>query len=302
MEKITDTELSMLLNDATAIDYDDRLHMLAVSLFTWEGLDDLAGFGASRFIEESLYRYGKACIVKDDEIGYIALNVNPAGKLNNYYLPVKVNAWSTGYNKIYDFDEVIYIMNNELQKPTKDTLILFASRLYEAERTSDINLQAQKTPILIEGDKNTLLTLKNVYMNYSGNVPVIYGNKNFDISNKLNVLRTDAPYIVDKLEEHKHNLWNDCMTYLGINNANVSKKERLITSEVESNDDLINYYLNCFYKTRKRACDMFNKKYGTNIKIVLNKEVLDLLAETQSSKEGADDVKVHDNDKTTTEE
>lgn len=302
MGKITDTELSMLLNDATAIDYDDRLHMLAVSLFTWEGLDDLAGFGASRFIEESLYRYGKACIVKDDEIGYIALNVNPAGKLNNYYLPVKVNAWSTGYNKIYDFDEVIYIMNNELQKPTKDTLILFASRLYEAERTSDINLQAQKTPILIEGDKNTLLTLKNVYMNYSGNVPVIYGNKNFDISNKLNVLRTDAPYIVDKLEEHKHNLWNDCMTYLGINNANVSKKERLITSEVESNDDLINYYLNCFYKTRKRACDMFNKKYGTNIKIVLNKEVLDLLAETQSSKEGADDVKVHDNDKTTTEE
>jgi hypothetical protein len=302
MGKITDTELSMLLNDATAIDYDDRLHMLAVSLFTWEGLDDLAGFGASRFIEESLYRYGKACIVKDDEIGYIALNVNPAGKLNNYYLPVKVNAWSTGYNKIYDFDEVIYIMNNELQKPTKDTLILFASRLYEAERTSDINLQAQKTPILIEGDKNTLLTLKNVYMNYSGNVPVIYGNKNFDISNKLNVLRTDAPYIVDKLEEHKHNLWNDCMTYLGINNANVSKKERLITSEVESNDDLINYYLNCFYKTRKRACDMFNKKYGTNIKIVLNKEVLDLLAETQSSKEGADDVKVHDNDTTTTKE
>ena len=302
MGKITDTELSMLLNDATAIDYGDRLHMLAVSLFTWEGLDDLAGFGASRFIEESLYRYGKACIVKDDEIGYIALNVNPAGKLNNYYLPVRVNAWSTGFNKIYDFDDVIYIMNNELQKPTKDTLTLYAARLYETERTSDINLQAQKTPILIEGDKNTLLTLKNVYMNYSGNVPVIYGNKNFDISNKLNVLRTDAPYIVDKLEEHKHNLWNDCMTYLGINNANVSKKERLITSEVESNDDLINYYLNCFYKTRKRACDMFNKKYGTNIKIVLNKEVLDLLAETQSSKEGADDVKVHDNDTTTTKE
>ena len=110
--KITDTELSMLLNNATAIDYEDRLHMLAISLFTWKGLDDIAGFGASHFIEESLYRYGKACIVNDDEIGIKAFNVTAAGKLNNYYLPVKVNAFSTGYNKIYDFDDVVYIMNN----------------------------------------------------------------------------------------------------------------------------------------------------------------------------------------------
>lgn len=302
--KITDTELSMLLNNATAIDYEDRLHMLAISLFTWKGLDDIAGFGASHFIEESLYRYGKACIVKDDEIGIKALNVTAAGKLNIYYLPVKVNAFSTGYNKIYDFDDVVYIMNNELQKPTKDTLTLFAARLYETERTSDVNLQAQKTPVLIEGDKNVLLTLKNVYMQYSGNMPVIYGNKNFDVSSKLNVLRTDAPYIVDKLEDHKHNLWNDCMTFLGINNANTSKKERLVTSEVESNDQLINYYLNCFYKTRKKACDILNEKFGTNVEIVLNKEVVDLLAETTEAleKEGGESGKVHSNDSKSTEE
>ena len=302
--KITDTELSMLLNNATAIDYEDRLHMLAISLFTWKGLDDIAGFGASHFIEESLYRYGKACIVKDDEIGIKALNVTAAGKLNIYYLPVKVNAFSTGYNKIYDFDDVVYIMNNELQKPTRDTLTLFAARLYETERTSDVNLQAQKTPVLIEGDKNVLLTLKNTYMQYSGNMPVIYGNKNFDVSSKLNVLRTEAPYIIDKLEDHKHNLWNDCMTFLGINNANTSKKERLVTSEVESNDQLINYYLNCFYKKRKEACDILNKKFGTKVEIVLNKEVVDLLAETTEAlkKEGDNDGKVHSNDSNSTEE
>lgn len=302
--KITDTELSMLLNNATAIDYEDRLHMLAVSLFTWKGLDEIAGFGASHFIEESLYRYGKACIVNDEEIGIKALNVTAAGKLNIYYLPVKVNAFSTGYNKIYDFDDVVYIMNNELQKPTRDTLALFAARLYETERTSDINLQAQKTPVLIEGDKNVLLTLKNTYMQYSGNMPVIYGNKNFDVSSKLNVLRTEAPYIIDKLEDHKHNLWNDCMTFLGINNANTSKKERLVTSEVESNDQLINYYLNCFYKKRKEACDILNKKFGTNVEIVLNKEVVDLLAETTRAlkKEGDNDGKVHSDDSNSTEE
>ena len=304
MGKITDTELSMLLNNATAIDYDDRLHMLATSLFTWEGLDDVAGFGASHFIEESLYRYGKACIVNDNEIGIKALNVTAAGKLNLYYLPVKVNCFSTGYNKIYDFDDVVYIMNNELQKPTKDTLTLFAARLYETERTTDVNLQAQKTPVLIEGDKNTLLTLKNIYMQYSGNMPVIYGNKNFDVSSKLNVLRTDAPYVVDKLDTHKDKIWNDCMTFLGINNANTSKKERLVTSEVESNDQLINYYLNCFYKKRKEACDILNKKFGTNVSIVLNKDVVKLLADTTKPlrEESNDNGEIYSDNSKSTEE
>ena len=48
-----------------------------------------------------------------------------------------------------------------------------------------------------------------------------------------------------------------------------------------SNNELINYYLNCFYKTRKEACDQINKKYGLNISIKLNKDVLDLLETTE---------------------
>ena len=118
-------------------------------------------------------------------------------KLNVYNLPVKVLAWSIGYNKTYAFDDIVYIMNNELELPTANTLSLFAYRLYETERTIDVNLIAQKTPVLIEGDTKTILTLKNVYMQYSGNTPFIFGNKQFDISNKLNVLKTDAPYLVD---------------------------------------------------------------------------------------------------------
>ena len=277
MKKMNETDLAMAINNKTYIDYLDRLKLLAISLFKWKGLDDVAGFGASRFLELSLYEEGRACFVKDESKGYLALKVNPTDKLNVYNLPVKVLAWSIGYNKNYDFDDIVYIMNNELELPTSRTLSLFAYRLYETERTIDVNLIAQKTPVLIEGDTKTILTLKNVYMQYSGNTPFIFGNKQFDISNKLNVLKTDAPYLVDKLELHKHEIWNEALTYLGIDNANTDKKERLITDEVESNNDLISYYLNCFYKTRKQACDLINEKYGLNIEIELNKEITNLL-------------------------
>lgn len=299
MKKISETELAMIINDRTMVDYIDRLKMLSVSLFTWKGLDDIAGTGASRFLELSLYEDGKGVFVKDDELGYMALKVNPSDKLNVYMLPVKVICWSIGYNKQYAFDDVVYIMNNELQKPTREFMELFAYRLYETERTIDINLQAQKTPILIEGDTKTILTLKNVYMQYSGNTPFIFGNKQFDISNKLNVLKTDAPYIIDKLDVHKHQIFNDALTVLGIDNANTDKKERLITNEVESNEELIKYYLNCYYKTRKKACDEINKKFGLDIDIELNKDVIDLLKITDNDiinyeDRGVDDGKIYD--------
>lgn len=282
MKKLNETDLAMLINNRTMIDYLDRFRMLATSLFTWENLDKYAGTGASRFLEQSLYENGRACFVKDNELGYLALRVNPSDKLNIYMLPTRVMAWSIGYNKDYDFDDVVYIMNNELMKPTMAIVELFANRLYETERTIDTNLIAQKTPILIEGDTKTILTLKNVYMQYSGNTPFIFGNKQFDISNKLNVLKTDAPFIIDKLDIHKHQIFNEALTVLGINNANTDKRERLITDEVQSNDQLINYYLNCFYKTRKKACDEINKKFGLNISVVLNREVINLLKITEN--------------------
>ena len=298
MKNITETDLAMIINDQTMYDYLDRLKMLAVSLFSWKKLDKYAGVGASRFLELSLYDLGRGVFVKDNELGYLALKVNPNDKLNVYNLPTRVEAWSTGYNKSFDFDDVVYIMNNELEKPTYEFMRLFAYRLYETERTIDLNLQSQKTPILIEGDTKTILTLKNVYMQYSGNTPFIFGNKQFDISNKLNVLKTDAPYIVDKLDVHKHQIFNDALTVLGIDNANTDKKERLITNEVESNEELIKYYLNCFYKTRKKACDEINEKFGLDIDIELNKEIIDLLNITENDiiDGGDDNGQIYDND------
>lgn len=306
MRNMKETDLAMAINDRTYNDYYDRLTLLATSLFTWDGLDEVAGFGASRFLEGSLFKNGRACFLQDPELGYLALNANPSDKLNTYNLPEQVETWSIAYHKRWKFDDVVYIMNNELELPTFRSISLFAYRLYETERTIDTNLIAQKTPVLIEGDTKTILTLKNVYMQYSGNTPFIFGNKQFDISNKLNVLKTDAPYLVDKLELHKHELWNEALTYLGINNANVDKKERLITSEIESNDDLIKYYLNCFYKTRKKACDMINEKYFNGeekIKIILNQDALKLLkinesydVDYQDDEEGEDNEQIYSND------
>lgn len=288
--------MATLENNRTFIDYLDRLRMLATSIFTWENLDKIAGFGSERFLEQTLYENGRACFVNDPELGILALKVNPSDHLNVYNLPIRVEAWSLGYNKQFPFDDIVYVMNNNLQKPTLPTMALIAKRLAETERTIDVNLVAQKTPVLIEGDQKTIMTLKQVYEQYTGNMPFIFGSKNFDLANTLSTIKTDAPYVIDKLTDHKKDLMSEALNILGIDNFFGEKKERLITSEAEIGENLTNYYLNCFYKTRKEACDLLNEKFlqdsDIKVNITVNRKEIEKLKEELSdmiNKKGEED-------------
>lgn len=292
-----------VINDTTYKNYFFRLSLIATSLFTWEGLDELGG--NSRNLEQCLFYTGRGCIVKDKELGFLSINANPSDSLNVYRLPTRINAWSIGYSKMYDIDDCVYIFNNEMQIPTLPFIEQFAYRLYECERTCDINLSVQKTPALIEGDTKSVLTLKNLYRQYSGNMPVLFGNKEFNLDKKLNAINLNIPFIADKIDIHKHEIWNDFLTFIGINNANTDKKERLVTDEVNSNNDEINYNLNIFYKTRKKACDEFNKKYFNGeekIRIKLNEDVLDLIKEMDKLLGGDDDGEIYDNNSNSIQE
>lgn len=281
---------AMLMNNATFVNYLNRLKVLSTSIFHWKNLDKVCGYGAERFLEDNLYEYGRACFVNDDEIGLKTFRANPRDKLNIYNLPTKIQATALGYNKPYDLNDIVYIMNNSLTMPTRDTIFHIAYKLYEIERTEYVNLIAQKTPVLIEGPNKSQLTLKNLYMQYSGNTPFIFGNKDFELNNHLNVLKTEAPYLLDKLNLYKREVWSEALTYLGIDNFFTSKKERVVTDEVKSNDDLTSYYLNVFYKPRQEACDLFNEKFKNEagfmpISLTVNKEAIAQLKDEMGEKE-----------------
>ena len=139
---------------------------------------------------------------------------------------------------------------------------LFALRLYEAERTADVNIKAQKTPVLLLMDEKQRLTMENLYSQYDGNKPVIFGDKNSLGENVIKAINTQAPFIADKIIDYKKEIWNEALTFLGINNIMVDKKERLITDEANSNNELINLNLQSYLAPRQEACRQFNEKFG----------------------------------------
>lgn len=250
-------------------DYYARLKNIALSVFKWEGLPETCN---ARFLEECLYRYGQAIFIEDADMSYLNLKVTPACDLNVYEEPVAFTAFSVGYTKIYNADDCVWIRNNYERKATENSILLFAERLTNIEMSWSVNVNAQKTPILVRTDDKTKLSLERIYEQYEGDKPVIFGAK--ALSEKpLEVLTTGAPYVADKLREEKRAVWNEALEFLGINtNPADKKKERLIVSEVDSNNEQIDIQVATMLLCRQQACEAINKKYGLNVSVSMRVE------------------------------
>ena len=164
---------------------------------------------------------------------------------------------------------------------------LFAYRLYEAERTCDVNIKAQKTPVLIVIDDKQRLFMENLYSQYDGNKPFIFGDKNQLSADSIRAIKTDAPFIADKLTDYKKEIWNEALTFLGINNIMIDKKERLVSDEANSNNELINLNLQSYLAPRQLACKQFNEKFnltGTDkeISVRVRSDLHNIIKNTQS--------------------
>lgn len=281
------------VNDQTYYDYLYRLKKIATSMFEWVNLPSSMN---SRYIEETLYYLGTAALLWDDNYGFINTKCSSAGEINIYGLPTKVNCYSYGYqdmrmlytglNKSKDNKECIMVMNTWDRTPTCSTLELFALRLYEAERTCDVNVKAQKTPVMLVVNDTQRLTMKNLYSQYDGNEPFIFGDKDSLSADTLKAIKTDAPYIADKLMEYKKEIWNEALTFLGINNLSLEKKERLITDEASSNNEVINMNLQSYLVPRKEACKLFNEKFGLTgdkaIDVRVRSDLFNLIKQNES--------------------
>lgn len=285
--KRTNFEESAITNVTTFDFYADRLTELAISMFEWENLPD--GID-ERFLELTLFTDGQAVFFKDEIAEqYACLQVTTNGRLNKYRVPITRRAYAVnGYNKELTIDNSVIIYNNRLRQPGIRYTNMYAKRLWDLDRTIDVNAKAQKTPILVQCTEAQRLTLLNLYKDYDGNSPFIYGDKNLDLTG-LKSINTGAPYVADKIYTLKTQIWNEALTYLGISNINIQKKERLITDEVVRNQGGTIASRYSRLKARKQACEEINKMFGLNISVSYSED-FSLIDESDSGeKDGVDD-------------
>ena len=254
------------LNNRVYTNYFYRLMLISKSLFKWNNLPN--GIN-EKWIEKYLFTEGNCVFYKDKTFGFMVAKFTTNGKFNFYDEPTKLNPYATDYYDIPELEnnvDCVIIRNNDDSIPTFPTIQMYSALLTNIQRTIDTNIEAQKMPIIVKCSDKQRLSLKQAMKQKQDNEPVIYADKSIDDA-KVEVLKTDTPIVFPQLQTQKMNVWNECMTYLGINNANTDKKERLISNEVDANDQLVKACEDVMLKAREQACKDINKMFGLNISV-----------------------------------
>lgn len=252
----------------------DEFINLAINRFSWEGLP----YGlTSEQLEKLLITHGQLMGYQDELKGLFILPCSGTKDVNPYGLPTVYRIMSEN-GKIsddIDVDDGVLLKNNPLGIGDIDIIKSYAKKIDDVEMTMEVNLFQQSIPRIILADEDSKLSAKKLIQQIRNFKFAIFGKSS--LSNNIkssDVLDTQAPYILDKLQDLKVSLRNELLTYLGINNINNIKKERMIVDEVNANNDYINISLDLMYDMRKNFAYYFNKKYGTNV-IVKKREVED---------------------------
>lgn len=260
---------SARMNRDTFLQYYNRLTELSLNMYEWKNLPDSVD---PRFLELTLFSDGMAVFFQDDVLGYLALQCMIGGSLNVYRVPLWRKAYATnGYNQQLTPQNSVIIFNNYLRTNNLLDIEMYARRLTEIERSIDVNVKGQKTPKVLTCPENQRLVLKNLYMQYEGNEPFIFGDKKLDIEG-LKVLDTTSPFVADKLQILKRQVWNEALTYIGIENSNTEKKERLVTDEINSNLGGVEAQRFTRLNARRDAVKMINKMFDLDIQVDFRKE------------------------------
>lgn len=280
-------EMAGAENAYTYTEIFNRLYNIAINVIKWTGLPETVD---ARYLERGLFNKGYMLYFDEEYIGNLCLHCTLGGRRDVYQIPMVRTPYSAGYNfEPRDNSNSVLIYNNFIHTPTILTIQNYAYRLWDLRRTIDVNLRNQKNPKVLQCTEQQRLTFKNLYEQYDGNAPVIVADKEFQKeTDEMSVIDLSVEYKADKLIIAYHNIWNEALTFLGVENSNQDKKERLVENEVSGNFGNIEAERKCMLNAREEAAEKINRMFGANIWPEFNSDLVSMLNRPNNFAKGGD--------------
>lgn len=236
------------------------IQQLYSSVFAYTGMPLIVDMSQ---VEQWLMYRGSVAFFIDEFIGPLILPYTTQGSLNQYGNPTTIRAYGmNGYQIYLNPDQYVIIYDNNMKISNINALRQYAIRLSQTDKVIDVNIAAQRTPVLLTAqNEGQLNSLKLAYRKMATGQPVIaeIGNT---VNAGVNALNTGAPMVFNELQNYKLNLLAEVLTFCGIPNKGDPKRERLITTEVSAINGHVVHERNNRLQTRQRAIDEINFKFG----------------------------------------
>lgn len=285
----------------------NRLYNIAISRFEWLNLPETCN---EKFIEQVLFFNGFMVGYKDTALNsFLIMPCTNNSVLDIFGYPAKVNAY--GYNGYMAQNLTPYTITlgqettnadaallyaNYSRCPDLPAVLYFARKLTKIDRTIDVNINVQKTPYIISCGENQRLTVANMFKQVDNFEPAIITTKFYGLNGEkpINVMDLKPPFVADKMQVLKRQVYQEALTYLGIEANTSEKAERQVTEELTANMGETESMRQSPLASRKQFCKEFNKIYGTNIDVKFRS---DLQLSQIMENGGLTDGELYDDDK-----
>lgn len=255
---------SQLSNFATYNMYLRQCLTLAENVFKFKYLPSFIDVS---YLNKTLLRKGSIAFFKDEVLGLLALPYIVIGGLDVYGRPKKIEViGQNGYRRTLNSDEFVIMYDNNGRYPLYLDICQYAERLALNVRTADINIAQQKTPRFFKTTQEKEKSIRDLVNNVDGYENTIVTYENMDLDETSMVL-APAPYVSDKIDLHKENVWNEFLRLIGISNLSYQKKERNISDEIQAMQGGTIASRFSRFEPRQRAIEEINKKFDEHIEV-----------------------------------
>ena len=147
-------------------------------------------------------------------------------------------------------------------------ITVFAQKLANADASIDINLFNSRTPFIFQAPNNNVAeSFKAMMDEVAEGQPAVFIDEemgsliqNANGSN-LFMFKSKENFIADVVQVEKMNIMNEFLTAIGINTANTSKRERLITDEANANNMEIKANIKLWKENVEDGVERVNKMF-----------------------------------------
>lgn len=240
---------------------------LASSSIKWEGLPEYID---TIRLENILNRSGSAIIGYDEMLDryFMASNASVGNIDIDGYPMDRRGIFANGQNVHFTPETSVIIYNNSMRMADLWVYELIAYDMADYDSAIKVNMNSQKTMPIIPTTQEQQLSIENTYNDLQNNLPYTLVERNgFDIEGFKNALLFDnrKSFTADLMIGVEREMWNRCLTFIGVNNVNVEKKERVNVQETTSNLDEILYMRRDRLNSRNFAGLKMKELWGWNV-------------------------------------
>lgn len=256
-EKASVTRERLLESEYTRI-----LIELCANRFKWKGLPASVDV---RYLELTILKHALSVFYYEQKYGrFVSMQGAPVGLTNMQDEPVSFTIPRRGITEMGGKKsrwQSVPIWGNYTRSSDMGLIAIFAQRLAQIDRTIEINTKQARRPTVLAGNKNQRHTLTMINNQIDEGIGVIGIGNGVDMEQIKAFDMGFNPQTIEQNHISRGRVWNQCMSLLGINNANQDKKERLVSDEVAANDEQVSAMKSVYLNARQHAAEEINRMF-----------------------------------------